>query len=102
MLRNFFLFHVSNRTYGKKREYFRGIIRNTNRSVEFQMKASMEELLGNTTRVCDTHCRVAFDISTKKKSRCEIAVSVPDKLLQKRSNARGLSCTGNSCPLHQS
>ena len=34
----------------------------------------MKELLGNAARVRNMHCKLAFNISSKKKSRSEIAL----------------------------
>ncbi len=88
-----FLFHVCNRTYRKKINYFRHITRNTNNPVMFQKKASVKELLNNAARVCNLHCRVAFDISSK--SIGEIAVSVPDELLQNAAMHEGYLAQAN-------
>jgi hypothetical protein len=55
----------------------------------------MKELLDNTARVCDMNCRVTFDISTKKKSRSEIAVSVLDVLLQNTAMHKGYLAQAN-------
>jgi hypothetical protein len=101
-LLSFLHFHVCNRTYGKKRDYFWCITRNASNPVEFQRKASAKELLDNAARVCNLHCRVAFDISSKKKNRGEIAVSVPDELLLNAAMHEGYLAQANHPSLPES
>jgi hypothetical protein len=90
------MFHVFNRTYGKKRDYFRRLVRNTNNPVELQKKSSTKKLLDNAARVCNTYCRDAYDISSKKKSIGVIAMSVPDEFLQNASMHEGYLAQSNN------
>jgi hypothetical protein len=90
------LFHVFNRTYGKKRNYFWHLARSSNNPVELQKKSSAKDLLNNAARVCDTHCRVTFNISSKKKSFDEIAMSVPDKYLMNWAMHKGFLAQSNN------
>jgi hypothetical protein len=65
----------------EKSDYFRRIARSSNNPVELQKKSSAKDLLDNAAKVCDTHCKVAYNISSKKKSLGEIAMSVDDEYL---------------------
>ena len=51
--------------------------------------------MGNAARVCDMHCKLALDISSKKKSRGEIAASISDKLLHDAAMHEGYLTQAN-------
>ncbi len=90
------MFHGFNGTYGKKRDYFRHIARSSNNPVELQKKFSAKDLLDNAARVCDTHCKVAYNISFKKKSLGEIAMSVDDEYLMNAAMHEGFLAPSNN------
>jgi hypothetical protein len=82
--------------YGKKRDYFRHIARSSNNPVELQKKSSAKDLLDNAARVCDMHCKVAYNISSKKKSLGEIAMSVDDEYLMNTAMHEGFLAQSNN------
>jgi hypothetical protein len=91
-----FLFHDFNRTHGKKRDYFWLIARSSNNPVELQKKSSAKDLLDNAARVHDTHCKVAYNIFSKKKSLGEIAMSVDNEYLMNAAMHKGFLVQSNN------
>jgi hypothetical protein len=72
------------------------LARSSNNPVEWQKKASMKDLLEKAARVCDTHCKVPYDISSKKNSLGEIAMFVPDEFLQNAAMHEGYLAQSNN------
>jgi hypothetical protein len=55
-----------------------------------------KDLLDNAARVCNTHCKVAYNISSKKKSLGEIAMSVDDEYLMNAAMHEGFLAQSNN------
>ena len=83
----------SNRTYDKKRLYFSNA--SSSGHVNSSQKATAEELLNNAARVREIHSEVAYEISLGRKSRGEIASSVPEDLLMKAVSSEGYLAQAN-------
>ncbi len=74
----------------------RRVARSSNNPVELQKKSSAKDLLDNAARVCNTHCKVAYNISSKKKSLGEIAMSVDDEYLMNAAMHEGFLAQSNN------
>jgi hypothetical protein len=67
-----------------------------NNPVELQKKSSTKNLLDNAARVCNTHCKIAYNISSKKKSLGEIAMSVDNEYLMNAAMHEGFLAQSNN------